>query len=52
MKKKTLKRKRKIKRVEETKKNSSRKVSAPRKTIHHQMRMKTMIVQKEYSSWK
>jgi hypothetical protein len=44
MKKKILKRKRKIKKVEETKRNYSRKVSKPRKIVPHQMRMKTVTV--------
>jgi hypothetical protein len=44
MNKKILKRKRKIKKVEETKINYSRKVSEPRKIVPHQMRMKTVTV--------
>jgi hypothetical protein len=44
MKKNILKRKRKRKRVEKTKTNSSRKVSAPRKTYPHRVRMKIVKV--------
>jgi hypothetical protein len=44
MKNNTVRRKRKIKRVEEKKISSSRKLFAPRKIAHHQMKMKTMAV--------
>jgi hypothetical protein len=51
MKKKILRRKRKIKREEETKINSSRKTSTPRKTVPHQTRMMIVtVIQKEYFS--
>jgi hypothetical protein len=52
MNKKTLRRKRKIKRVEEIKRNYSRKFSTLRKIVPHRTRMKTVVaIQKEYSSW-
>jgi hypothetical protein len=47
-----LKRKSKFKRVEETKRGFSRKSFAPRKTVPHQMKMKSVIgIQKGYDSW-
>jgi hypothetical protein len=47
------KRKKKNQKGRRKKKNSSRKVSATRKAVHHQMRMKIVIlIHEEYSSWK
>jgi Cu/Ag efflux pump CusA len=53
MKKKTIKIRRKIKRIKETNIIFSRNAFAPRTTVPHQMKMKTMtVILKEYSSWK
>jgi hypothetical protein len=47
------KKKKKNQKSRRNKNKFSRKVFAPRKTVHHQMRMKTVtVMQKEYSSWK
>jgi hypothetical protein len=47
------KKKKKNQKNKRNKNKFSRKVSAPRKTVHHQMRKKTVtMIQKEYSSWK
>jgi hypothetical protein len=53
MKKMTLKIKSKSKRVEETKIIFLRKFFAPRKTVPHQMNMKSLaVIYKGYYSWK
>jgi hypothetical protein len=49
----TLKIRRKSKRGEETKRQFSRKLSAPRKRVPHQTKMKSVtVIQKGYYSWK